>query len=82
MFASAKLAHFFYSAKFNGSFFAFFCCFCSCFCSTLSFFALSMIWKFPGLLMVAGVVARLVRLGNFLMRNKFAFILDLSVSLH
>lgn len=24
MFASAKLAHFFYSAKFNGSFFAFF----------------------------------------------------------
>lgn len=61
MFASAKLAHFFYSAKFNGSFFAVFCCFCP----ILSFFVLSMIWKFLGLLMVAGVVARLVRLVDF-----------------
>ena len=65
MFASAKLAHFFYSAKFNGRFLLVFCCFCP----ILSFCVLSMIWKFPGLLMVAGIVARLVRLGKFLMRN-------------
>lgn len=78
MFASAKLAHFFYSAKFNGSFFAFFLLFLSDSFILCTFYDMEISWFTDG----CGSSGAIGALGEFLMRNKFAFTLDLFVSLH